>query len=82
MSMNNEQLFWLICIVLLNIVAYWVGRHDGKNKGYQTTITLLGAIAPEEMAIIRKKMEQLDPVKFALDYVAKSRMEKDNAENR
>lgn len=76
--MNNEQLFWLICIVLLNIVAYWVGRHDGKNKGYQTTITLLGAIAPEEMAIIKEKMNKIDPVQFAFDYFAKSRMEKNN----
>ena len=76
--MNNEQIFWLAVIVILNIAAYLVGRHDGKNKGYQTTITLLGAIAPEEMAIIRKKMDQLDPVKFAIDYVAKSRMEKNN----
>ena len=76
--LSGEQLFWMICIVLLNIAAYLVGRHDGKNKGYQTTITLLSAIAPEEMAIIRKKMEQLDPVRFAIDYVAKSRMEKDN----
>lgn len=80
--MNSEQLFWLIYIVLLNIAAYWVGRHDGKNKGYQTTITLLGAIAPEEMAIIRKKMDQVDPVKFAIDYVAKSRMEKNSVEKR
>lgn len=76
--MNNEQLFWMICIVLLNIVAYWVGRHDGKNKGYQTTITLLGAVAPEEMAIIKEKMNKIDPVRFAIDYVAKSRMEKNN----
>lgn len=73
--MNNEQLFWLICIVLLNIAAYLVGRHDGKNKGYQTTITLLGAIAPEEMAIIRKKLDQIDPVKFSLEWVKKERAE-------
>lgn len=80
--MNNEQLFWLAVVVILNIAAYLVGRHDGKNKGYQTTITLLSVIAPEEMAIIREKMNQVDPVKFAFDYIAKSRMEKDNAENR
>lgn len=80
--MNNEQLFWLVCIVLLNIAAYLVGKHEGKNNGYQTTITLLSAIAPEEMAIIRKKMDQVDPVKFAFDYIAKSRMEKNNVEKR
>ena len=80
--MNNEQLFWLICIVLLNIVAYWVGRRDGKNKGYQTTITLLSAVAPEEMRIVKEKMNKIDPVTFAFEYVAKSRMEKDNARNR
>lgn len=67
---------------MLNIAAYLVGKHEGKNDGYQTTITLLSAIAPEEMAIIRKKMDQLDPVKFTFDYIAKSRMEKDNAEKR
>lgn len=71
--MNNEQIFWLICIVLLNIAAYLVGKHEGKNNGYQTTITLLGAIAPEEMAIIRKKMDQVDPVKFAIEYVQQNR---------
>lgn len=73
--MNNEQLFWLICIVLLNIAAYWVGRHDGKNKGYQTTITLLGAIAPEEMAIIKEKMNKIDPVRFAIEHVQKSKVD-------
>lgn len=73
--MNNEQLFWLICIVLLNIAAYLVGKHDGKNKGYQTTITLLGAIAPEEMAIIKEKMNKLDPVRFAIEYVQKSKVD-------
>lgn len=80
--MNNEQLFWLICIVLLNIVAYWVGRRDGKNKGYQTTITLLSAVAPEEMRIVKEKMNKIDPWKFAFEYVVKNRMEKDNAAKR
>lgn len=73
--MNNEQLFWMSVIVLLNIAAYLVGRHDGKNKGYQTTITLLGAIAPEEMKVIREKIEKVDPVKFALEWVKKERAE-------
>lgn len=73
--MNKEQLFWLVCIVLLNIIAYLIGRHDGKNKGYQTTIALLGAIAPEEIKIIREKIEKVDPVKFALEWVKKERAE-------
>ena len=71
--MNNEQIFWLAVIVILNIAAYLVGRHDGKNKGYQTTITLLSAIAPEEMAIIKEKMSKLDPVRFAIEYVQQNR---------
>ena len=73
--MNKEQIFWIICIVLLNIAAYLVGRYDGKNKGYKTTITLLGAIAPEEMAIIKEKMSKLDPVRFAIEYVQKSKVD-------
>lgn len=73
--MNKEQIFWLICIVLLNIAAYMVGRHDGKNKGYQTTITLLGIIAPEEMSIIKEKMSKLDPVRFAIKYVNKIKVD-------
>lgn len=73
--MNKEQLFWLICIVLLNIAAYLVGRYDGKNKGYQTTITLLDVIAPEEMAIIKEKINKVDPVRFAIEYVHKSKVD-------
>ena len=73
--MNNEQLFWLICIVLLNIAAYWVGRRDGKNKGYQTTITLLSAVAPDEMKIIKEKMNKIDPWQFAFEYVQKSKVD-------
>lgn len=73
--LSGEQLFWMVVIVLLNIAAYLVGRHDGKRKGYDTTITLLGAIAPEEMAIIREKINKIDPVKFALEMMMKDRVE-------
>ena len=67
---------------MLNIAAYLVGKHEGKNNGYQTTITFLSVIAPEEMEIIKEKMNKVDPWNFAVEYVAKSRMEKDNARNR
>lgn len=74
--MIKEQLFWMAVIVLLNIVAYLVGRRDGKIKGYNTTVTLFKAIAPEEMAIIREKFDKIDPWKFAFEYVQKERAER------
>lgn len=80
--MNRESLFWLLVIILLNLAAYMVGKVEGKNNGYQTTITLISAVAPEEMAIVKEKMNKIDPWKFAVDYAAKSRMEKSNGENR
>ena len=80
--MSRESLFWLLVIVLLNLAAYLVGKAEGKNQGYQVTITLLSAVAPEEMKIIKEKMNKIDPWNFAVEYVVKSRMEKVNAAKR
>lgn len=47
--MNNEQLFCLAVLVILNIAAYLVGRHDGTRYGRVNTIEVLMNVAPDEM---------------------------------
>lgn len=69
--MNNEQLFWLAVIVILNIAAYLVGRHDGKRYGRENTIEVLMQVAPDEMAAIKKKFDNFDPFKFLLERMKK-----------
>ena len=65
--MNNEQLFWMSVIVLLNIAAYLVGRHDGTRYGRENTIAVLLEVAPDEMAMIKKKFDNFDPFRFLLE---------------
>lgn len=63
----NERLFWLVCIVLLNIAAYLVGRRDGRIHGRKNTVEVFYVVAPEEMKAIQKKFDELDPVRFVLE---------------
>lgn len=65
--LSGEQLFWMICIVLLNIAAYLVGRHDGTRYGRENTISVLLEVAPDEMAMIKKKFDNFDPFRFLLE---------------
>lgn len=65
--MNNEQIFWIAVIVILNIAAYLVGRHDGKQYGRVNTIEVLMNVAPDEMEAIKMKFESLDPFEFLLE---------------
>lgn len=65
--MNNEQLFWMFCIVLLNIAAYLVGRHDGKRYGRENTIEVFKLVAPDEMKLIEKRFDEIDPIKFVVE---------------
>lgn len=65
--MNNEQIFWIAVIVILNIAAYLVGRHDGKQYGRVNTIEVLMKVAPDEMAEIKKKFDNFDPFEFLLE---------------
>lgn len=65
--MNNEQLFWLAAIVILNIAAYLVGRHDGTRYGRVNTIEVLMKVAPDEMEAIKRKFESFDPFEFLLE---------------
>ena len=65
--MNNEHLFWLAVIVILNIAAYLVGRHEGTRYGRENTIEVLMKVAPDEMAAIKRKFNTFDPFKFLLE---------------
>lgn len=71
--MNNEQIFWLAAIVILNIAAYLVGRHDGKQYGRVNTIEVLMKVAPDEMETIKRKFESLDPFEFLLERMKEER---------
>lgn len=68
MTANNETWFWLIVLVLLNIVTYLLGRHDGSRAGRESTLNILRIIAPTEMRIISDKIDHLDPLQVALEY--------------
>ena len=63
--MNKEQLFWMAIIIVLNIAAYLVGRHDGKKKGYDTMLMVFKAVAPNETDAIIEKVNRIDPFRFA-----------------
>ena len=79
--MSKEQLFWMAVIVVLNIIAYLVGRHDGKRYDRENTIAILFAIAPDEMAAIREKMDKLNPFEFALNQIQKANTNKEKADH-
>ena len=65
--MNNEQLFWLAVIVILNIAAYLVGRHEGTRYGRENTIEVFKLVAPDEMKLIEKRFDEIDPIKFVVE---------------
>ena len=69
--MNKEQFLWITIIVLLNIAAYLVGKHDGTRYGRENTIEVLMEVAPDEMAAIKKKFDNFDPFKFFLERMKK-----------
>ena len=58
--MNSEQVFWLAVIVILNVVAYCVGKIDGIKQGRNNTIEILKVVAPKEMQVIADRFESLD----------------------
>ena len=78
--MNNEQLFWIAAIVILNIAAYLVGKHDGTRYGRENTIEILKLVAPNEMKLIEKRFDEIDPIKWALDSIKQARAEKEHVE--
>ena len=63
--MNKEQLFWMAIIIVLNIAAYLVGKHEGSINAYHTMATLLDDIAPNETDAIIEKVNRIDPFRFA-----------------
>lgn len=65
--LSGEQLFWMICIVLLNIAAYLVGRHEGTRYGRENTIEVFKLVAPDEMKLIEKRFDEIDPIKFVVE---------------
>ena len=78
--MSKEQFFWITIIVLLNIAAYLVGKHDGTRYGRENTIEILTLVAPNEMKLIEKKFDEIDPFKLALDSIKQARAEKEHVE--
>ena len=78
--MNQEKLFWITIIVLLNVVAYLVGKHEGTRHGRENTIEILTLVAPNEMKLIEKKFDEIDPIQWALDSVKQARAEKKHGE--
>jgi hypothetical protein len=78
--MNKEQFFWITIIVLLNIAAYLVGKHEGTRYGRENTIEILKLVAPNEMKLIEKKFDEIDPFKLALDSIKQVRAEKEHVE--
>lgn len=79
--MNKEQLFWMAVIVVLNIVAYLVGKHEGRITAYHTMATIFDDIAPNEMDIIRKKLDDIDPLEYALGVTRKDAANKEESKN-
>lgn len=65
--MSGENIFWIVVIVILNIAAYLIGRHDGTRYGRENTIDMFKLVAPDEMKLIEKKFDDIDPVKFVLE---------------
>ena len=79
--MNKEQLFWMAIIIVLNIAAYLVDKHEGSINAYHTMATLLDDIAPNEMDIIRKKLNDIDPLEYALGVTRKDAANKEKSNN-
>ena len=79
--MSKEQLFWMAVIVVLNIIAYLVGKHEGSITAYQTMATIFDDIAPNEMDIIRKKFDSIDPIEYALGVTRKDSANKEKSNN-
>lgn len=79
--MSKEQLFWMAVIVVLNIIAYLVGRHDGKQYGRKNTIAILFEIAPNEMDAIRKKIDNIDPMEYAFGVIRRDAANKEKSNN-
>ena len=78
--MNKEQIFWMTVIVLLNIAAYLVGKHEGTRYGRENTIEILKLVAPNEMKLIEKKFDEIDPIQWALDSIKQARAESKHGE--
>ena len=78
--MNKEQIFWMTVIVLLNIAAYLVGKHEGTRYGRENTIEILKLVAPNEMKLIEKRFDEIDPIQWALDSIKQARAERDHGE--
>lgn len=79
--MSKEQLFWMAVIVVLNIIAYLVGKHEGSITAYHTMATVLNEIAPNEMDIIRKKIDDIDPIEYAFGVMRKDAANKEKSNN-
>lgn len=79
--MSKEQLFWMAVIVVLNIIAYLVGKHEGNINAYHTMVTLLDDIAPNEMDIIRKKLDNIDPMEYAFGVIRRDAADKEKSNN-
>ena len=56
-------------IVLLNIAAYLVGKRDGTRYGRENTIEILKLVAPNEMKLIEKRFDEIDPIKFVIEWM-------------
>lgn len=78
--MNKEQIFWMAVIVLLNIAAYLVGKHEGTRHGRENTIEILTLVAPNEMKLIKQRFDEIDPIQWALDSIKQARAEKKHGE--
>ena len=65
--MNREQFFWITIVVLLNSAAYLVGKRDGTRYGRENTIEILKLVAPNEMKLIEKRFDEIDPIKFVIE---------------
>lgn len=79
--MSKEQLFWMAIIVTLNIAAYLVGKHEGSITAYHTMATVLDNIAPNEMDIIRKKLNDIDPLEYAFSVIRRDAANKEKSNN-
>lgn len=80
--MSKEQLFWMAVIVVLNIIEYLVGKHEGSITAYRVMVTVLDDIAPNEMDIIRKKLDSIDPLEYALGVKRKDAANKEKSNNK
>lgn len=79
--MSKEQLFWMAVIVVLNIIAYLVGKHEGSITAYHTMATIFDDIAPNEMDAIRKKLDNIDPMEYAFGVIRRDAANKEKSKN-